>query len=593
MRRTPLILSCWAAIALYGCASGSDIPPQDQSCTLPDGVEIWTLPIAANPSQAVDIVAVAIDQPIEGLRLIDAQGRARELAVTPAGGPPWSLRARRQALGDGVYRIEVTRGGRTLACSETTLGSQGQDIAPRQWTVATEALYAAWIEHLFDAPPSASMHFSSLEPILSDPSRNFLLDQTLGGDGRTRTADPDCADLPYYLRAYFAWRLGLPMTYRQCTRGSRDAPPTCDDPTLEARFVGGTTTPDEFDMFIQTAMDRVHSGNARTSLDDARTDFYPVPLDRSALWPGTIFADPYGHILMLVKWVPQRAGESGQLLAIDAQPDNSIARKRFWEGTFLFKPMPGADAGFKAFRPLVQEPTGGFRPLGNREIDGSVGPAPFSLEQSGLTPDDFYARMQRLINPAGLEPELAFTATRDALMEQLETRITSVDTGEAYMRDHPGTVIAMPQGAAIFETVGPWEDFATPSRDLRLLIAMRVLETLPERIRRYPQSFVLSGTAANDAAARIAKQHADSLDAYAITYTRTDGSAWRLSLRDIYQRRDALEIAYNPNDCIERRWGASDATRDLDTCRRQAPKDQRARMDAYRPWFRDLVRPPR
>ena len=36
----------------------------------------------------------------------------------------------------------------------------------------------------------------------------------------------------------------------------------------------------------------------------------------------------------------------------------------------------------------------------------------------------------------------------------------------------------MPDGPAIFETTGAWEDFATPSRDLRLLIAMDVVRKL-------------------------------------------------------------------------------------------------------------------
>ena len=78
-------------------------------------------------------------------------------------------------------------------------------------------------------------------------------------------------------------------------------------------------------------------------------------------------------------------------------------------------------------------------------------------------------------------------------MEQLKTRVDSVDKGEAYMRAHPGTVIPMPSGPAIFETTGPWEDYATPSRDMRLLIAMNVLAGLPERIRRYPDLYVLRG----------------------------------------------------------------------------------------------------
>jgi hypothetical protein len=40
----------------------------------------------------------------------------------------------------------------------------------------------------------------------------------------------------------------------------------------------------------------------------------------------------------------------------------------------------------------------------------------------------------------------------------------------------------MPDGAAIFETSGAWEDFSTPSRDLRLLIAIDVVQDFPDRV---------------------------------------------------------------------------------------------------------------
>jgi hypothetical protein len=36
---------------------------------------------------------------------------------------------------------------------------------------------------------------------------------------------------------------------------------------------------------------------------------------RAALWPGTVYADPYGHVLVLVKWVPPGPGRGGLLLA--------------------------------------------------------------------------------------------------------------------------------------------------------------------------------------------------------------------------------------------------------------------------------------
>jgi hypothetical protein len=31
---------------------------------------------------------------------------------------------------------------------------------------------------------------------------------------------PDCADNPFFLRAYFAWKLGLPFGFHVCDRGS-------------------------------------------------------------------------------------------------------------------------------------------------------------------------------------------------------------------------------------------------------------------------------------------------------------------------------------------------------------------------------------
>ena len=201
--------------------------------------------------------------------------------------------------------------------------------------------------------------------------------------------------------------------------------------------------------------------------------------------------------------------------------------------------------------------------------------------------------MEHLINPRGLDPEAAYDATLAALMEQIETRVTSVDNGETYMRAHPGTTVSMPSGPAIFETTGPWEDYATPSRDMRLLIALKVLEGLPERIRRYPQLYVLRGEGPAAAAGRIERLHARRIQERFVGYTRSDGSTWRLSLADLYARRPGLEVGYNPNDCVERRWGASPGTQDYATCRRQAPGEQRKRMEEYRPWFREARRPPR
>jgi len=569
------------AIAASGCNEGGP-------------VHLWSAPLAPRPGEPLQIMAVATDGELTELVTTDPAGRHSMPAALKGGGPPWSLRASVPATVAGSYRVEARRGGRVVACRDIQVTGTAGNRDSDNWDLATQAFFAAWVEHLFDAPPKQALNFPSLEPVLRDPQRNFLYDYLKKGEDQRVAAEPDCADLAYFLRAYFAWKLGLPVSYRACNRGSAKAPPRCDPAEIDRSFVGTMASADTFRRVSRRIMDRVTSGGGRTALDSESTDFYPVPLERASLWPGTIYADPYGHTLIIVKWVPQSEKEGGLLLAVDAQPDNSVARKRFWEGTFLFAQTQSAGPGFKAYRaPLSGDSKDGRDLPANSVLTARSGLPPYAEDQLSLTSEGFYARMEKLINPRGLAPDTAYDATLAALMEQLETRVQSVDNGEQYMRAHPGSVVPMPKGPAIFETVGPWEDYATPSRDMRLLIALKVLDDLPERIRRHPELFLLRGESPETAARLIEKLHARRLGEQFVTYTRSDGSPWKLSLAEIYARRPALEVAYNPNDCVERRWGAAPGSADYATCRRRAPVEQQKRMEEYRPWFHEGRRPAR
>ena len=573
---------------------GAETVEAASACRQSDEARIWSAPLVAQAGEKVEIMAVATTGELTELLVTDPAGRRSKLTTVPGGGPPWSLRGVIPAAGRGSYRIEAKQGSQVVACAEIPVGGSAGNRGSGEWDLASQALYAAWVEHLFDAPPEISLSFPSLEPVLRDPQRNFLYDYLSKGEDVKFPAEPDCADLSYFLRAYFAWKLGLPVSYRACNRGSASHAPTCDPAEINRTFVGTTAPVAAFRQVSRRLMDRATSGGGRTALSDDATDFYPLPLQRDALWPGTVYADPYGHTLIIVKWLPQTKERSGMLLAVDAQPDNSVARKRFWEGNFLFAQSPAAGPGFKAYRPPVAaDGKGGWTPAPNRTLTAGSGLPPYTQEQAHLTPEDFYARMEKLINPRGLNPDAAYAATLEALLEQLETRVRSVDNGETYMRSHPGTVVPMPRGPAIFETTGPWEDYATPSRDMRILIALKVLADLPARIRRHPELYVLRHETAAAAAARIERLHSQRLRERFITYTRSDGSPWKLSLAEIYARRPGLEVGYNPNDCVERRWGATPGSPDFATCGRQAPVAQRDRMEEYRPWFREARRPPR
>jgi hypothetical protein len=553
---------------------------------------IWFSPRLPDAGQGVRVLAVSTDAAADEVSVVDQGGGRRILRATARGGPPWSLEADLPLAKPGIWRVEVRRGGRMVACRELTAGQRSVD----GWDRSTEALYAAWIEKLFDAPPAESMSFPSLEPVLRNAERNFLHDYLGYREDRRLVATPDCADLPYFLRTYFAWKLGLPIAFRACSRGSSAAPPRCGAPLIQQGFVGRPASADVFRNVARKLVDTVHSGSARTALADQQTDFYPIPLERDALWPGTVYADPYGHVLVLVKWIPQQPGQTGLLLAVDAQPDNSVTRKRFWEGTFLFAgDIRSAGPGFKAFRPLTRslDGSGPLRLLSNGELADDPRFPAFSLEQAHLDTDEFYVHVGRLMNPRGLDPGQAYLATLDALVEQVVTRIESVDNGEGYFRRNPRAVIPMPLGAAIFETVGPWEDYATPSRDMRLLIAMKVLARLPERIVLYPELYVLGGRSPDVVREEIEQLHRRSLQTREITYTRSDGTPQRLILAEIFDRQTAFEVGYNPNDCVEVRWGATPGSAEYGSCRRHAPAEQRARMESYRNWFQQTRRPPR
>src|SRR4029077_7292209 len=108
-------------------------------------------------------------------------------------------------------------------------GSPRRPAAPgvwpvtREWSRATEALYSAWIEKLFSDPLDAEPSWRSLDEVTRPRERNFLYDHLgLGEDGeRGLRLGPDCADLPYFLRAYFALQLRAAFGGCRWCRGER------------------------------------------------------------------------------------------------------------------------------------------------------------------------------------------------------------------------------------------------------------------------------------------------------------------------------------------------------------------------------------
>jgi hypothetical protein len=468
----------------------------------------------------------------------------------------------------------------------------------REWNSSMEVIYSAWINALFQGCDERSS-WPALHEVTRNPDQNFLYNYlSLGEDDpkgkNLLIMQPDCADNPFYLRAYFAWKLGLPFGFHICDRGYLGHSPGTGQ-WITNETPGSKTHPVlAFNAFLRRVADGVHSGTARTALDDENSDYYPVPLEREALRPGIVYADPYGHTLILTSRNPQTNDRPGLLLSVDAQPDGTVAIKRFWKGNFLFNTSGViGEPGFKAFRPIsVHNNVPSL--MKNKELIASAGFVPFSLQERKMKTDVFYHTMERLINPKPLDPEAALLDLIQALHEQLLVRVNSVANSEAYFRLHPGAVIPMPSGAAgIFQTGGQWEDFSTPNRDLRLLIAIDAVLDLPDLIVRSPGDFNISSLVSTE---RVKKKLQSLLDQkgseLSISYTRTDGSIQKLTVGEILKRRDAFEMAYNPNDGIEIRWGSPENSNERATCHRHAPTRQLETMRSVRIWFNKRLHPP-
>jgi len=206
----------------------------------------------------------------------------------------------------------------------------------------------------------------------------------------------------------------------------------------------------------------------------------------------------------------------------------------------------------------------------------------------------FYRTIEQIINPKPLDPEAALTDLIQALHEQLLVRVKSVANGEAYLKSHPGTVIPMPSNArGVFQTGGLWEDFSTPNRDLRLLIAMDAVLNFPDRVAGSPEDFDVSKSSSpeeikNKLQLLLEKQVSE----LTVSYTHSDGTLQELTVAEILKRKDAFEMAYNPNDCIEVRWGASENSVERATGKRRAPANQQKNMQSVRKWFSSRLHPP-
>lgn len=570
--------------------------------------EAWVFLSPARPRLGEPLRAIAVsERDLADARFVffDGHERRRIEPVETWGGPPWGWSAVLAAVPAGPFELCLASRERPRhACTRVEAVEEGEAprVAPatgiwpieRNWNRGWESFYQAWVAHLFLVEPGMTAGWRPLHKALRDPARNLLWGHLRWGEDDPASVipaelAPDCGDAPYFLRAYFAWKHRLPFAAHVCKRGDPGFGPECGGDVLTNRTPAWDQVPDpvlRFNRFLAETVARlVHSGTTRSLADVELSDFYPLPLSRDALRPGTIFVDPRGHVLILTRWVPGRRDRIGTLYAIDGHPDQSISHKRYSRTTYFFT-LKTTSGGFKAFRPILYR-DGAFCFVGNAELATAPPSSRYSTEQYEFPDAEaWHARLEQILNPEPLDPLLVYRDRLQLLVEMLAERETAVQVAFEFMERNGWAVIPIPSGPEIFTTSGPWEDYSSPGRDLRLLAMADEILGFPAEVEENAAAFrIPEGRTAAEVRAELEIEWQRSRDALGIDIRRSDGSTGRFTLGMFVDRLRAFEMAYNPNDCPEVRWGATENDPEYATCLHRAPPAQRRLMEGYRLWF--------
>jgi hypothetical protein len=443
------------------------------------------------------------------------------------------------------------------------------------WSKADERAYGDFI--------SAIGHSDcrTVDGCLHSPANPFRASDKAGAEFRS-----DCADLPYVLRFYFAWKRGLPFGYVSAVepRGpTRDYRYTARGNVVARRADARDAGANGY-AIIHTLRDAVSSATYRIDPDlevPEPPDLYSPAISQASIRPGTVIYDPNGHLAVVYE-----IGSDGRIHFIDAHPDNVLTRG-VYDQRFV-RSSPGIGAGFKNWRPMRLvgatrdqdgSLTGGSIDVArNNEIDdfsdeqyfGNGHPphvarawrgGTFSLNGEQLDYYD-YVRAKVAGDRLAFDPLREVRDMVDANCADLHYRAQAVSLAIAAGiadKQEPGRL-----PAHIFAVEGEWASYATSSRDARLKTAFKELRDRVERFMR------LSLT--KDPHLRYGGKDlpADMLGTYertaarcTIEYVRSNGSTVALGYEEA--RRRLFLMSFDPYHCVERRWGATDP-RELSSC---------------------------
>lgn len=306
---------------------------------------------------------------------------------------------------DGVPRVRYYVDMKSAGCIPSRMRPKEKwKVLKTEWNQKDEAEFGKWVGSIGRA--RATGNCNSTDTCLLS-SANYL---------KTATDEQafhysDCADFPFYLRAYFAFRKGLPFTYanavtpRPLTAIDQQRAEKLQDKISAFQNVienGGQLNPAQteelknlrktqsilqdlrysingnmavgrkwvlgaedisFFNFAQQMRDVVSTSNYRIAqnlgeqktlrsgdvIEETEPDFYSAAISPEGIRPGTVIYKVDGHAGIVYAVDPA----SSKPLYMDAHPDNSISKGEMdltWAKGMSGRPVYGG--GFKNFRPF-------------------------------------------------------------------------------------------------------------------------------------------------------------------------------------------------------------------------------------------------
>ncbi|MBX3018760.1 MAG: hypothetical protein KF767_12785 [Bdellovibrionaceae bacterium] len=411
----------------------------------------------------------------------------------------------------------------------------------------------------------------------------------------------DCADWPYFLRSYYAWKNGLPFVFSSGMVAlglNAEQKQSIADGTATAqsdvRYSWNGNRPGRrtllpnmengFSNFFathSTIQNSVHTATLRVDPRTNHGDMYTPAVRKGAIRPGTTVYDPSGHVGIVYD-----VTADGQVMVFDALIDRkSISPRRPYSIDFYKRSKIEHGGWFQNFRPVVVEGAyydsrlGGYvggtaRLLKNEEIrDYSVemfgntqtpdGRSAYILPDGKVT-NSFQEFLRRRMFQGKYKIDVIaeFKIRMKAICDDFGSRVSLVQDGTIKGVAAKPHVEKLPN--TIYGGDGDWDLYSTPGGDVRrrnsVNLALNYAKDLKGLIDRRDPEYVYSG---NNLRGDIVKAATEQLRSCTITYRNTAGAPVKLTLESLLARMP--QMSFSPYHCVELRWGAT-SNKELASC---------------------------